>query len=81
MYRSGKDASKHNPQIGSRAELGAHDGTEDGACARNVKKLNHENLPSGKNDVIDAISLFYSRGQTVVGSKNTLYELAIDQIA
>ena len=40
-----EDAPEDNPEVGRGAELGTHDGSEDGARAGNVEKLDHEDLP------------------------------------
>ena len=40
-----KDTSEDNPEIGSRSELGTHDGTKDRSSTCNVQELYHENLP------------------------------------
>ena len=55
MYGAAENGAEHNPKIGGRAELRAHDGTEDWTETRNVEKLNHEDFPGGHGNEIDAV--------------------------
>ena len=80
MGGTGEDAAEDNPEIGSRTKLGAHDGTEDRTCTCNVKKLNHEYLPVGKNDEIKTVGLSHGRSHTVVWCEHFLYEASVEQI-
>ena len=78
---SGKDTSEHNPQIGRRAELRSHDGSEDRSGAGDVQKLNHEYLPAGKHNEVDSVVYPYGRSLAVVGRENLLNQLSIEHIA
>ena len=79
---TGKDASEDNPQIGGRTEKDAHDGTEDGACAGNVEKLDEIDLPCRKGHVVHTVGLGETRCRTaVVGAEHFFYQGAVDKIA
>ena len=80
VHGTGEDASKHNPQIGHRTIPRTHDGTEDGSRAGNIQKLNHENLPTRKHDVVHSIGLRHSGRGAVVGTKHLLHQLSIEEI-
>ena len=77
---SGEDAAEDNPQIGRRTELRAHDGTEDGACARDVEELDHEDLPSGHHDVVQPIGLADGGRHAVIGAEYALNKAAVEEI-
>ena len=81
MDGTGKNAAQHNPQVGGRTELCAHDGSENGTRAGDVKKLNHKYLPIGKNDEVNTVGFGHGGGNTVVGTENPLYETTVKQIA
>ena len=70
MDSTGENTAEDNPQISYRTELGTHNSTKDGACTRNVQKLNHENLPTGKDNKVNAIGLCHCRGHTVIWPEN-----------
>ena len=78
---SGKNAAKHNPQITGWSELGSHNGTEDRSRSRDIEKLNHKDLPVGKDHEIYTVGLGHRRRGTVVRSKDTLNETAVEKIA
>ena len=78
---SGEDTAEHNPQISNRAELSSHDGTKNRTSSSDVQKLNHKNLPTGKNEKINSVGHGYCRGRTIVGLDNALYKFPIQQIA
>ncbi len=55
MDGAAENGAEHNPEIRSRAELRAHNGTEDWPESRDVEKLNHEDFPGGQGNEIDAV--------------------------
>ena len=57
MYGTGEDTAKDNPQITGRAELGTHDGSENGARSCDVQELDHEHPPGGHLDKVHAVGL------------------------
>ena len=75
-----KDAAEDNPQIGDRAELGTHDGTEDGTRTGNVQELNHKDLPVGKDNIVNTIGLGNSRSDAIVRGYYFLNEAPIEHI-
>ena len=75
-----EDASEDNPQVSNRSELGTHNGTKDGACTRDIQKLNHKHLPVRKYDVIHPVGLSHSGCHTVIGAEYVCYKTAIEQI-
>lgn len=81
VNRTSKDTAENYPQIGRRAKLGTHDGTENRSCAGNIKKLNHKDFPSRQYYIVYAVGHTYSRCRTVVGSKHALYDASINEIA
>ena len=78
---AGEDAAEDNPKVGYGTIPCSHDGSKDGACARNVEELNHEDFPGGHDDVVDTVGMSHGRGRTVVRREDTLHELAIEQVA
>ena len=80
MHGSRKDASQHNPQIRSRAELGTHDGTEDGTQSRNVEELNHEYLPSGHRDIVHSVGLGQGGRLAVIRTEDPLHDTTVEKI-
>ena len=76
-----KDTAEDNPQIGGRTELGTHDSTEDRTGARNVQKLNHENLPRRKKNVIHSIVYTQRWSNTIIRSEDLLNKFTVKQIA
>lgn len=81
VHGTGKDTAEHNPQIGCRAELGSHDGTEDRPQPGYIEKLYHENLPGGQWDVIHSIGSRKGRCLAVVGTKDAFDETSVNKIA
>ena len=81
VYAACEDTSQHNPQIGYRAELGAHDSTEDGPGTCDVQKLDHKHLPVRKHNVVNTIGHGNSRSFPVVRAKHAVHKTAIQQIA
>ena len=82
VHGAAEDAAQHDPQVGRRAELGAHDGAEDGPRSRDVQELDHEHLPGGKGNVVDAVGL--GDGRRLPGGvrpENALHELAVEQVS
>ena len=61
--------------------MGPVPATKDGTRSRYVEELDHEYLPSWQYHEIHAVSLGYSWGGAVVGTKHAGYELAIDHIS
>ena len=55
VHSSCKDAAEHNPQISHRTIPCTHDGAEDGACASDVKKLDHKYFPAWQHHIVDAV--------------------------
>ena len=81
MHRTGEDAAEHDPEIGGGTELGAHNGAEDGTRPRNVEELDHENLPTGHLDVVDAVRPADGRRRTGrVGAEDLLGETSVEKI-
>ena len=82
MHGSAEDAAQHDPEVGRRAELRAHDGPEDGPRTGDVQELDHEDLPRGHGDEIDAVRLGDGgRGTRRVRTEHPLYELAVEQVS
>ena len=82
MHRSSKDTTENNPQIGCRSKKDSHDGTEDGACAGNVQKLDEEDFPSGHGYVIHSVSLGITWCLAIrVNTKNLFHKSAIDNVS
>ncbi len=81
MDGSGENTAEYNPQIGHRTELGTHDGTEDRTRTRNIQELDHENLPTGEDDIVHTVGLCQSWSRTVVRRKHTLHETAVEQVS
>ena len=82
MCSTRKDTAKHYPQVGCRTKQNAHDGTEDGASAGNVEKLDEEHFPSGHGDIIHSILL----GKTGCGpvwlhSEHSLHHCTVEHIS
>ncbi len=77
---TGEDAAQHNPKIGRRPELSAHDGSEDGARTGYVQELNHENLPARQHNEVHTVGLSHGRCGAVVGAEDALYEASVEAI-
>ena len=67
-------------KIGRRTELRAHDGTEDGPCARDVEELDHEDLPSGHYNVVQPIGLADGGRHAVVRAEYALNKAAVEDV-
>ena len=77
VHRTSEDAAEDNPQIGHRTELRTHDGTKDRTSSRNVQKLDHEDLPVWKHNVVQAVGLSHSRRHTVIWPKHLLHKASV----
>ena len=80
MNGTGEDGAEGDPQEDDGAPESALQGTEDGAEAGNVQKLDHEQLPLGQNDVVHAVVDLDGRGLPVIGAKGILHDLAVDEV-
>ena len=58
-----------------------HDCTEDRTCSGNIEKLNHKNLPIGKNHKVNTIGFSYGRSLTIVRAEHPLDKPSIHEIA
>ena len=81
VYGTREDTAEHNPEIGRRAELGAHDRTENRTRPGNIQELDHENLPRGQHDIVYPIGFGDSRRGPVVGPEHTFNESTVKKIA
>ena len=82
VYSTGKNSSKHNPQVRSRSELRPHNGTENRTKPGNVEKLNHKNLPVGKYQIIHPVSLCISGCFPVyIRFEDTLHKASVNEIS
>ena len=81
VHRSGEDAAENYPQVGRRTELGAHYRAEYRAGAGDVEELDHEDLPTRKHYVVNAVGHAHGRRRTVVRSEDALHNAAVDKVA
>ena len=51
-----------------------------GPCSRNVQKLNHEDLPVRKYNVVQAVGLGNGRRHTVIRSEHLFHEASVQKI-
>ena len=82
MCGTSKYAAEHYPKISSRTKEDAHDGTEDGACARDVEKLYEKHTPGGHGNIVHPIGLGKAgSGTLLIDPKDLLHHCPIYQIA
>ena len=82
MNRSGKDTAKHNPQICSSTEPHTHNGSENRARTCDIQELNHEYLPSRKNNIIHTIGPRDGWSNSFrVWTEDSLHKTPIEKIA
>ena len=81
MHSTGEHGAEGDPQEHNGSPDGTGQGAEDGAEAGNVQKLNHEQLPLGKDNVVDAVVDGDSGSLTVIRIKGIVYDFAVEQIA
>ena len=77
-----KDTAQHYPQVARRAELGAHNGSEDRPGARNVQELDHIHLPRGHGHIIHTVAHRHGRrNPSRISPENLLDHLAVNEVA
>ena len=81
MNSAGENSTEGDPQENHRSPHGAGQSAEDGAEARDIQKLNHEQLPLGQYDIVDTVVNGDSGSLAVVRIEDAVYELAIEEIA
>ena len=82
MHSSAKNATKHNPEIGGRAEEDALYGAEYWPSACNVEKLNKKNLPCGHGYIVHTVLHGVARrGAVGVWLNDFFCKFAVDGIA
>ncbi len=80
MHRTCKDGSESDPQENDRAPLSTLHGAEDRAKACDVQQLDHEELPGGKNDIVNTVVDGHSRGLPVVRRKRCIDKFAVGKV-
>ena len=80
MNRTGENRSEGDPQENDRTPLSALHGAEDRAEAGNVQQLDHEELPCGKHNIVDAVVDGYRRGLPVIRCKCRVNKFAVRKV-
>ena len=77
---AGKDGAEGDPQEHDGPPQGTAQGAEDGAEARDVKQLDHEQLPLGQDHVVHAVVDAHGGGFTVVRAEGIFYDFAVEEV-
>ena len=80
MDAAGKDGAEGDPQEHDGPPQGTAQCAEDGAEARDVKQLDHEQLPLGQDHVVHAVVDAHGGGFTVVRAEGVFYDFAVEEV-
>ena len=81
VHGAADDVADGDGDEGNGSKEDALDGSEDGASACNVQKVDKAVLPAAHRDVVNAVLLGVRGSLTVIGSKDVLAELAVERRA
>ena len=81
VNRTGKNRTKGDPQEHDGTPQSTLQGTEDGAEARDVQKLDHKQLPLRQNHIVHAIVDLDSRRFTVVRAEGLFDDATVNEVA
>ena len=81
VNRTGKNRTEGDPQEHDGTPQSTLQGTEDGAEARDVQKLDHKQLPLRQNHIVHAIVDLDSRRFTVVRAEGLFDDATVNEVA
>ena len=81
VHGAADDVADGDGDEGDRPKEDALDGSEDGARARDVKKVYEAVLPAAHGDVVNAVALVVGRSLAVIRAEDVLAELAVQRSA
>ena len=82
MHGPGENAAQYDPKECGGTELGSHDGSEDGACPRDVQELDHVDLPCRHGDEVHPVGLGDGgRRARRIGAEYPFDELSVQEVA
>ena len=81
VHGAADDVAYGDGDEGDGSKQDALDGSEDGARARDVKKVYEAVLPAAHGDVVNAVALVVGRSLAVIRAEDVLAELAVQRSA